>query len=1424
MVSGSPVVESPGAFGSSSSRASVSTLTLAKRIGVYIAYRLFGCLEWMPEVRAGDIPGDMISGVVVGVMLLPQSLSYASVLDLPMAMGLTSGLIASISYAILGKIPYLSVGPAAESTAFLLTALTTTGQARNQDAIVFALLSGMVGMGASFLRGGALIKILLNRAVGDGYAAAAAILVNVTLIKTAFNLKGKSTSTLQDSMQVLYHSFHDDWSMNCVYSFILFLIYAAYLYSVRFFPNIPTWVPHQLVVLVVATVFTKVADLENNIGLSIVKSVPSILPSPAFPEMTLDASAMVNVGVLALVCFLQNLTISTTGSANIDPDQEMWAGGAVNFIVGIFGGFPVQGSFGRSILLRGRNPKSSVTHLTTCALMFITIQWLTQLDVFYYLPNHALAAIIVVAVMKMIDFTIPTRLWYINKFDLIVWIVTFVLTLFTSITVGILTGMTVSLLFVIFRIARPRTAEVGFAPTKGIFVNIKEEPEALVYPRVLLWRFEAPLYFVNLSFFESRLKETIKKEPRPIDVIVIYCAKMLDIDAAGLSNLANTIRNVEYMDLDHPRRVVLAEVPRNIRRMLIVERRADLHTISSAPPLKIVDAVGREQLKHIEASRMTLFATLQEAIEYARNAVADHVSQQDNLPGAARPAVAFLTDLFLTEQSVLESTDEWGGGGGEDAFVTGAPRISERQHERALKLLKKSTFDPKQRELVGCVGVFRHADRTPKKKLKMTLPSVGAKLHEVAIACGDAKVKLIKSSAQYMIVRDAFLTLSHGSDKDTAAHATRMLQLLDSDDDDGTNNGLTWQLKDSKGSVKMIAKWGGTLTAAGRAQATTHGKRLVPRFFACGDVPLQRMEAFRNNVIVTAANEDRLVDTAVALVQALTQDPTFSSGDVHLNDALLNDEKAAAPARKAAAAELHQILHAKSVKEVMMYRHLPGIVGLLTLHDVPRRCDPSVGLTPLDVLWYAYDLVVQLAGGEEHVRNARKDGEAATDVKCPGVYIYLSDTEGPADFHLRWAVLASQLLPLSAVPADAMPGSPHTPLPPVSTPTETPNIAASCTAVEEKLFNALIKFDTSTIQKLADYLDYDMEHNYDILQQTATPLPFTTSHNNNNPQQPLHQPAKWATHISSILTRLDPVVRALARVMGSIGYGLSPSERFVCGSLVSGPLFREIHSHIERLIEQDHFLGMRAAVDRWLVKEYKRCNIPKHHPHYTVDELLPLGATSALQTPLMHLYFGPSSHVVGLQHCLLSNPTVSGFHCGDDYQHQGLGYMTHIVFKLFRVVQNRDVDVACSPFGVKKQSEEYMRKLLIEGSRLRSVIEGHLSNTLPSIWTRRYRYNTQVFLSTGMHVVADVASSFGTGLASAGGDEGSDEDHHDDHVGVTKEGHVVEMTSAPTGTASRQSRLTKAVMSMVKIHEGLTTDELDKLRYELQFVREAYNA
>jgi sulfate permease, SulP family len=1309
MVNASPMIDSPGAFGDvrmKSSRRPVSAVTRAKRIGVRIAYRLFGCLEWIPEVRPADVPGDVVSGIVVGVMLLPQSLSYASVLDLPMSMGLTSGLIASVAYAVLGKIPYLSVGPAAESTAFLLTAITTTGAARNADAIVFALLSGIAGMVASFLRGGALIKILLNRAVGDGYAAAAAILVIVTLIKTAFNLKGKSTSTLQDSFEVLWNSYQTDWSVNCVYSFVLFLIYAAYLYGVRFFPNIPSWVPHQLVVLVVATVFTKVANLEHNIGLSIVKSVPSELPSPSFPEMTLDASAMVNVGVLALVCFLQNLTISTTGSANIDPDQEMWAGGAVNFLVGIFGGFPVQGSFGRSMLLRGRNPKSSVTHLTTCVLMFIIIQWLTKLDVFYYLPNHALAAIIVVAVLKMVDFTIPTRLWYVNKFDLVVWIVTFSLTLFTSITVGILTGMTVSLLFVIFRIARPRTAEVGFAPTKGIFVNIKEEPEALVYPRVLLWRFEAPLYFVNLSFFESRLKATISNEPRPIDVIVIYCAKMLDIDAAGLANLANTIRNVEYMNLDHPRRVVLAEVPRDIRRMLVTERRADVYTVSTAPPLTIIDAVEREQLKHIEASRMTLFATLQEAIEYARNAVADHVSTQDNLPGAARPAVAFLTDLYLTEQSVLECCGDTQGGGDDDNV--GVPRISERQHERALKLLKKSTFDPKQRELVGCIGVFRHADRTPKKKLKMTLPSADAKLIQMATSHGDAKVKLVKGTSEFTILRDAFFALSHNSDKDTSAHATRMVQLLDSDDDDGTNNGLTWQLKESKGSVKVIAKWGGTLTAAGRAQATTHGKRLVPRFFACGDVPLQRMEAFRNNVTVTAANEDRLVDTAVALVQALTQDPSYSARDIHLNDSLLNDEKAAAPARRAAASELHCILHCKTAKEVMMYRHLPGIMGLLTLHDVPRRCDPTVGLTPLDVLWYAYDLVVELAGGEEHVTGARKDGEAATDVKCPGVYVCLSDAEGPADFYLRWAVLASQLLPLSPLSPDALPiaspRSPHTPTPPplkAQTPTDAESPNTTNARGDAKQFDAIIKFDTSTIQKLADYLDYDMEHNYDILQQTATPLPFASSH--------VHQPAKWALHIAGILNRLDPVVRALARVTGSIGYGLSPSERFVCGSLVSGPLFREIHSHIERLIQQDHLLGMRAAVDRWLLKEYKHRNVPKHHPHYTVDELLPLAASSAVQTPLMHLYFGPSSHVVGLQHCLLSNPTVSGFHCGDDYQHQGLGYMTHIVFKLFRVVQNRDVDVACSPVG--KQSDDHMRKLLTDGSRLRSVVEGHLSDT-----------------------------------------------------------------------------------------------------------------
>lgn len=257
-----------------------------KGVSWSVSKRLFGCVDWLPTVTLSSIPDDVISGLVVGVMLLPQSLSYANVLEVPLTVGMNTGVVSGIAYALAGSVPFLSIGAAGEVTAFLLTAVTATGEQRAAQLLALAMAGGLVGMATSFLRGGTLIMILLNRAVGDGYLVASSILVILTQIKTAFALPGSSTSTVQDTIRVLISSFRDYSTINTLYSFLLFAAYSAYLFSIRFFPRCPKWVPHQLIVVIVSTIITYTCELNTRIRLPIVKDMPAELPTPSFEALS----------------------------------------------------------------------------------------------------------------------------------------------------------------------------------------------------------------------------------------------------------------------------------------------------------------------------------------------------------------------------------------------------------------------------------------------------------------------------------------------------------------------------------------------------------------------------------------------------------------------------------------------------------------------------------------------------------------------------------------------------------------------------------------------------------------------------------------------------------------------------------------------------------------------------------------------------------------------------------------------------------------------------------------------------------------------------------------------------------------------------------------------------------------------------------
>ena len=319
-------------------------------------------------------------------------------------------------------------------------------------------------------------------------------------------------------------------------AFLLFLLYCGYLLGVKKI-NCPSWVPHPLVVVVVSIGITWYFKLDETIGLKIVKDLPSGIPPFSLPSFHNAVGMVPYTTTVTIIAFLQNYCIARKIAPAIDPDRELFASGISNLASCLFGGMPVASSLARSGVLMDRGVKTPLPSLLAGCIIFITMTVLTRLGAFYYLPIHALTAIIVSGVIKLCDFTEAQHLYRVSFMDFSVWVTTFVLTLVAGITVGVLTGIALSLVLVILRVSRPRVAAVGYEPDKSIFNDLRDDPELLVYPNILVWRFDGPLYFVSIGYFEETLKQAVLAEMRNIDVVIVYCSKINDIDSAAVANL-----------------------------------------------------------------------------------------------------------------------------------------------------------------------------------------------------------------------------------------------------------------------------------------------------------------------------------------------------------------------------------------------------------------------------------------------------------------------------------------------------------------------------------------------------------------------------------------------------------------------------------------------------------------------------------------------------------------------------------------------------------------------------------------------------------------------------------------------------------------------------------------------------------------------
>ncbi|MEU6024541.1 sulfate permease [Micromonospora sp. NPDC047134] len=498
--------------------------------------RVVPLIGWLRHYDRNILRHDLVAGLTVAVMLVPQSMAYAPLAGMPAVTGLYASIVPLVVYALLGTSGSLAVGPVAITalmTGAALAPLAEGDPARYAAlAALLALLVGAIQLLLGVLRLGVLVNFM-SHPVLSGFTSAAAIVIAASQVKDLFGLNMGRADTFGQTVSALWDSAGTAHGLTIGVSLVSVL---ALVLLRRYVPRLPG----ALLVVAGITAVSAAFSLGER-GVKILSDVPAGLPAPALPSLSgQDLQALLPAAIaIALVAYLEGIAVAKTLAAKsrqqVAPDQELVAVGAANVAAGLFQAFPVAGGFSRSAVNFSAGARTPVATLVTAAMVAITALLLTP--AFHHLPRAVLAAIVVVAVLGLVDGRGAATTWRVRRADGLALGLTFLVTLILGVEPGLAAGVAFSLGVFLWRSARPHTAELGRVPGTDRYRNVQRFTGLLTDPRYAIIRVDGPLYFANAQRLSDQLLG-LAEQREGLVAVVLDASAITDVDTDGATALA----------------------------------------------------------------------------------------------------------------------------------------------------------------------------------------------------------------------------------------------------------------------------------------------------------------------------------------------------------------------------------------------------------------------------------------------------------------------------------------------------------------------------------------------------------------------------------------------------------------------------------------------------------------------------------------------------------------------------------------------------------------------------------------------------------------------------------------------------------------------------------------------------------------------
>lgn len=541
----------------------------AKRKCLLGVQYVFPILEWAPKYSIHLLKSDIISGLTIASLAIPQGISYAKLANLPPILGLYSSFVPPLVYAMLGSSKDLAVGTVAV-VSLLLTSLFSSEVSPVENPVLYlhlaftaTFLAGIFQTALGIFRLGFIIDFLSHATI-IGFMAGAATVVSLQQLKGILGLHQftKKTDIVSVMRSVWGQTRQWRWETIVMGLSFLFLLLVTRHISKKM-PRL-FWISAAtpLTTVIVGSLMVFVTHADKH-GVAIVGDLKKGLNPLSINQFVFEGrylQTVLKAGLItAILTLTEGIAIGRTFALfknyHIDGNKEMIAIGMMNIVGSCTSCYITTGAFSRSAVNYNAGCKSAVSNIVMATAVMIVLLFLTPL--FHYTPLVALSSIIASAMIGLIDVHAFHHFWKVDKLDFLVALAAYLGVVFVDVQIGLVIAVAISMVRVILHVTRPQTAVLGNIPNTTVYRSIEQYTDATRIPGILILRIEAPIYFMNSSYLRERIIRWIEDEEErlakvdedKLRYIILDIAPVTSIDTTGINMLEELQKTVDRQGL-----------------------------------------------------------------------------------------------------------------------------------------------------------------------------------------------------------------------------------------------------------------------------------------------------------------------------------------------------------------------------------------------------------------------------------------------------------------------------------------------------------------------------------------------------------------------------------------------------------------------------------------------------------------------------------------------------------------------------------------------------------------------------------------------------------------------------------------------------------------------------------------------------------